>query len=227
MGVNIGNKALKDAYIGNKPIKKIYLGNKLLWQRLPYEAEIEYLEGSGTQYIDTEFIPNYNTRLECEYLVKGSNTHNAVLGCADSTNASDAKNGVVILNLLASNGTPTRYGFGNGSGTMFQSDAYSQLNTEYKVYFDKNNVYINDTLVKTLPTSEWTANNPLRLFGRAPWNTYLLVGYIKYCKIWDGETLVRDYIPVRVGQIGYMYDKISGQLFGNSGTGNFILGNDI
>jgi hypothetical protein len=35
MGVNIGNKALKDAYIGNKPIKKIYLGNKLLWQRLP------------------------------------------------------------------------------------------------------------------------------------------------------------------------------------------------
>ena len=45
--------------------------------------------------------------------------------------------------------------------------------------------------------------------------------------MWDGETLVRDYIPVRVGQVGYMYDKVSGQLFGNSGTGNFILGNDI
>ena len=35
-----------------------------------------------------------------------------------------------------------------------------------------------------------------------------------------------DLIPVRVGQVGYMYDKVSRQLFGNSGTGNFILGND-
>lgn len=26
--------------------------------------------------------------------------------------------------------------------------------------------------------------------------------------------------------IGYMYDKVSGQLFGNQGTGNFILGAD-
>lgn len=33
MGVNIGNKTLKDAYIGNKPIKKIYLGNKLIWEK--------------------------------------------------------------------------------------------------------------------------------------------------------------------------------------------------
>lgn len=33
MGINIGNKELKDAFIGNKPIKQIYLGNKLLWQK--------------------------------------------------------------------------------------------------------------------------------------------------------------------------------------------------
>jgi hypothetical protein len=38
---------------------------------------------------------------------------------------------------------------------------------------------------------------------------------------------VFDAIPVRVGNVGYMYDKISGQLFGNAGTGDFILGNDI
>jgi hypothetical protein len=40
------------------------------------------------------------------------------------------------------------------------------------------------------------------------------------------DILVRDFIPVRVGNVGYMYDKVSGQLFGNSGTGNFILGPD-
>jgi hypothetical protein len=35
-----------------------------------------------------------------------------------------------------------------------------------------------------------------------------------------------DLIPVRIGNVGYMYDKVSGQLFENQGTGNFILGPD-
>ena len=42
----------------------------------------------------------------------------------------------------------------------------------------------------------------------------------------EGET-IRNFIPVRKGDVGYMYDLVSGQLFGNSGTGNFILGPDI
>lgn len=35
------------------------------------------------------------------------------------------------------------------------------------------------------------------------------------------------YIPVRVGTTGYMYDSVSGRLFGNAGTGNFTYGNDV
>jgi len=34
-------------------------------------------------------------------------------------------------------------------------------------------------------------------------------------------------IPVRIGNIGYMFDKVTGKMFGNSGTGNFVLGPDI
>jgi hypothetical protein len=47
---------------------------------------------------------------------------------------------------------------------------------------------------------------------------------IYYFKIYEGSVLMMDLIPVRVGQVGYMYDRVSGQLFGNSGTGNFTLG---
>ena len=36
-----------------------------------------------------------------------------------------------------------------------------------------------------------------------------------------------DYIPVRVGQVGYMYDRVSRRLFGNAGTGAFVLGPDV
>lgn len=42
----------------------------------------------------------------------------------------------------------------------------------------------------------------------------------------DNGVLVRDYIPVRVGQTGYLFDNVSKQLFGNAGTGAFVIGPD-
>ena len=56
--------------------------------------------------------------------------------------------------------------------------------------------------------------------------THLKCRKISFKLIID-EEVVRDMIPVRKGNIGYMYDKVSGQLFGNSGTGSFTLGPDI
>jgi hypothetical protein len=48
-----------------------------------------------------------------------------------------------------------------------------------------------------------------------------------YAKIRDANNvMVRDFIPVRVGQVGYLYDRVSGQLFGKYGTGDFIVGPD-
>ena len=42
----------------------------------------------------------------------------------------------------------------------------------------------------------------------------------------DGE-LVRDIVPVRVGDIGCVFDKVTQQLFYNKGSGNFNLGRDL
>ena len=52
------------------------------------------------------------------------------------------------------------------------------------------------------------------------------------CTIEEGGVLVRDFIPVRFTNEqgvseGAMYDRVSGQLFRNSGTGVFIVGTDI
>lgn len=43
----------------------------------------------------------------------------------------------------------------------------------------------------------------------------------------SNNEVLRDLIPVRRGDVGYLYDKVLGKLFGNAGTGQFILGNDI
>jgi len=46
-------------------------------------------------------------------------------------------------------------------------------------------------------------------------------------KMYSSGLLVRDFIPVRKNGVGYLYDKVSGNLFGNdAGSGAFIYGND-
>ena len=75
-----------------------------------------------------------------------------------------------------------------------------------------------------------TSTVPLCLFalnGGSGTDSRKFVGRIAYVKIYLSDVLVMDCIPVRVGQTGYMYDKVSGNLFGNRGTGDFILGPDI
>ena len=41
-----------------------------------------------------------------------------------------------------------------------------------------------------------------------------------------GEELILDLIPVRIGSTGYMLDVLSGELYGNMGRGEFIIGPD-
>ena len=49
---------------------------------------------------------------------------------------------------------------------------------------------------------------------------------IYYMKITDGETLVRDMVPVRYDSTGAlgMYDLVTNTFYTNDGTGTFIAG---
>lgn len=56
---------------------------------------------------------------------------------------------------------------------------------------------------------------------------YPFNGKIYDAKIYQNDVLVRDFIPVRIDTVGYLYDTVSGELFGNLGTGSFTLGPDV
>ena len=47
------------------------------------------------------------------------------------------------------------------------------------------------------------------------------------CDLYSNNILAYSLIPVRIGRVGYMYDTISGEVFGNQGTGNFVVGPDL
>jgi len=45
-------------------------------------------------------------------------------------------------------------------------------------------------------------------------------------EIKKGDSIVADFIPVRVGSEGCLYDRVRKTIFHNEGTGDFVLGSD-
>lgn len=70
-------------------------------------------------------------------------------------------------------------------------------------------------------------NNTQFLYVFRGRNVASVYAKIAFVQVYDGDTLLRDFVPVRIGDVGYMYDKVTKQLFGNDGTGAFVLGPDI
>ena len=177
---------------------------------LPYDAEVEYLESSGTQYINTGIIANPSTIIRTK-LMNLSTTVYAILGYERNGN-----NRFAVHNYRSS-----CYLVFLGAEIMASGKLYA--NTLYEYEF--GNFYIKDiptgNVLASTTQTENTATDYIYLNGNYPSKNRFY-----YFQAYDGNTLILDLIPVRVGQVGYMYDKISGRLFGNSGTGDFILGND-
>lgn len=65
---------------------------------------------------------------------------------------------------------------------------------------------------------------------------YIVIDGVTYCNavgtyyaftISSGGVVTHDLIPVRLGNTGYMYDRITNKRFGNAGTGDFQYGPDV
>lgn len=184
----------------------------MMSESLPYDAEIEYLESTGTQYIDTGIVVDsangfVGTTIDFQLIAFDQNNVVPVAGAVMSSGNFKYTN----LQVTVSNTTHDK-GFSTWGGFVFsQEDMYER------------------TVATANGVGNAIPNNNFLLFARNR-NT-LGVQTLGSCRIYSSSiyknnTLVCDFIPVRVGQVGYMYDKVSGQLFGNQGTGNFTLGPD-
>lgn len=192
---------------------------------LPYDAEIEYLGSSGTQYIDTGLIGDIDLNFEVTAKTNNVSSYYVILGDRASSNSRR-------YTLITSNSVnPTQEVYFTFNTSANQVTANGSVNNvlNFRTYKkDDLKCYINGTLKGTLRTATFTTPNNVILFGMRNNGTLanLLNGAISSCKFSKNGVLLRDFIPVRVGQIGYMYDKVSKQLFGNAGTGDFVLGPD-
>ena len=189
-------------------------------KRLPYDAEVEYLESTGTQWIDTGVMCSGNLDIETCYSVE----------------ALTANNNIALYGVVSGQG-----GFFSGLGSPYNSPVYYINNIQNIVTslsFAIDNIYVDHTDGTTYRhnnesatvASQSTIAQTLPIFGRKNANGNIeRIGTVKLrsFKIWDNGTLVRDFIPVRKGTVGYLYDRVSGKLFGNAGTGDFVVGQDV
>lgn len=188
----------------------------------PYDAQLEWLSSNGTAFIDTGIVPKDTPRVVINLMALNANIDEDVFGFASNTVPSFIGD-FTIFNERKQSFAYFRY---YSTASVGQSLASS---VEYNDWAEWDLGYIikcNNVTLKTLTRQSFASNSQtLYLFkGRNIAHANIRVGKVK---IYDGDKLKRDFIPVRVGQVGYMYDKVSGQLFGNVNTDNFIIGNDI
>lgn len=181
---------------------------------------IEYIESTGTQYIDTEYIPNIN------------NNTKVVARYSYTT--------VYQYKMLA--------GFDYGAGFcygMLDANAYfcnwckSQKTTNIKPVVGQ--IYTLEQTYKN-GSQNLTLNGVSRLnttfdFNYTPYAIYIfgrhmssgaaLLSDLKLysLQIYDNDVLVRDFVPILdKNNVACLYDKVSEKCFYNKGTGTFNAG---
>ena len=225
----IGTHKVGKLFFGEHKLGKAYLGEGLVYDSaggspvLPYDAEIEYIQTTGTQYIDTGINGQSVTRFVVKGYCNVNGSNNTQLLGGTEQGASTFFGARVT--------TVTHWYCNDSSGGLGDPSHTSTIDATI-VSTSSQTGTLTDLVSGT--TSNFTS------FSSGSWgfpNANLLIfgGYSTRrspnarcysLQIYTSSGLVRDFIPVRVGQTGYMYDRVGGQLFGNSGSGTFTLGND-
>ena len=211
---------------------------------LPNEyQQVEYIESTGTQWIDTKIISNQDTKVEIKFLItmfkRGENT--CLFG---------ARN-------MHDNRTYT-FMFGGGSNSGYNDilwSAYNNINKvennnilstniEYTLVKDKNKTYLNGNLIYEVAYENFTTPYSIYLCAVNQTSRELFCAYLRIYefKIYDNDLERNNYIPcystttvtnadgktVPANTKG-LYDTVEGKFYKNQNTSedDFIAGPNV
>lgn len=186
-----------------------------------YDAEIEYLESTGTQYLDIRARLGTAARMVMKY----SGFTDEYFACGARVSA--ASNAFVFANGSSTNYTVYDKYYFNRRNQANNSVTCPNDENVHTVEMT-NEVIIDGTTVCTMSAGAGNMTTPLFYLFAKNENGTPVYGKMRIYsfQIYNGDDIYVDLIPVRIGQVGYMFDRASGRLLGNSGTGDFVLGND-
>ena len=215
-------------YVGNTKYK-IHIGNSSYKIATPYDYEVQWLERGGKQYIDTGVLANNKiTRVSAEvfdalydsgfvygarrdnvrdYMAvyyKRMSMHTMANVFNNEANVSYTEGGDYVVIYTSKDDSTTKQEGITCNGVFAASPKNSIMD------FNDLNLFL--FIMNTNGVADFTYQyNGIRL----------RLGNVK---IWRSNVLVRDFIPVVKGGIGYMFDKVEKKLYGNLGEGQFGIG---
>lgn len=194
--------------------------------RLPEEyQEVEYIEATGTQYIDMKYTYKTNDEINIDFMTTTDNT-GSIQGIFGNGNLSEYQ-GVSLYINKTSNPAAT---IGGVLGSDYQSsDTFViEKNIKYSVKFVGNTVFFGDTPIIVIDKA---INNGTQedfsLFRR--WGTNTLVGRIYKFNIKRNEEFVFNLVPCyrKSDNVIGMYDLVNDVFYENGGTETFLKGKNI
>lgn len=212
------NKLVCKIYDGENTVERIYKGTDKVYEYLPLGyIECEYIESTGTQYIDTNIINNSELKVIMDFEVVNLVGAQFYFGARENT----AKNTFTFL----LNAQKFRSDFGNKTGTT--SDM-SQIVPDlvgypkFHVEKDKNITTIkNNTYTNNIPYVSYTTNLNLYLFALnnngsvSSFSKMRLYGF----KVFNNGALVQNLVPcLDNNATPCLYDLVSKQTFYNRGA---------
>jgi hypothetical protein len=192
----------------------------------PYDAEVEYIESDGSAYIDTGIIGNSKTQFDFSIYAYNTSSGNFF---GSRLSGSTGQFFILAKNTSGASDNGINWCYGT-KRVRFTGNRIVDINMIVNFNnLDTPNKLTYETYSTTATSQTFNSNNSIYFFGLNNNGAFSAGGNMRlyYLKLYDSSTLVRDYIPVRVGQVGYLYDKVSKTLFGNANSsGSFTFGND-
>lgn len=214
------------------------VGDLLVWNGTEWVAKpkwqacyqpVEYIESTGTQIIYTGVFPSDNTRIVEEN--------------AQTDITAYSREGVQWVftspdNGMFSYGTTSaldtfRSRIGVAGVSEWRSTGISVDTNKHKWDLSSGSQKFDNQEYATDSFPSTTITGDICVFGRRldlnPNNDEHAKLKVYSCKIYDGQTLVRNFVPVRsiaTGE-GGLYDTVENKFYGNDGTGTFTKGADV
>lgn len=191
----------------------------------------EYLEDTGTQWINTNYIPTVNTGL---YVIAKSilSGNYIAMGCGENISSnSNTKNPSFNVPRWMKAHTSSGYNYGNwnawtnyGSGTIYEGWNNYKNDKKARIFTQgyENSADLNESI--NFGTSRDAA---IHIFGSTvngishslPWN-----GRIYRAQITEGDNIIKDFIPcLDADGVPCMYDIIEPKAYYNESTTSTFL----
>lgn len=202
----------------------VYYNNKYDITENGYK-KVEYIESTGTQWIDSKVNYSYNTKINLT--VESISNRADIFGLY--------KQNFWTIGLRVRNNVYEATWLYNENGQALNAieilTSTTPYNNKINITLDKTGLTVGDEKILTTKNEEFSTINKGITIGNVveinngSTNSNSTQSRIYYFKIYDNNKLVRDFIPVLdKNNIACLYDKVEGKFYYNDGEGDFLYG---